>query len=215
MDYGYQYEGQSMAEMTVGDVETIVTELFPRKISLLSPQQADDVIPELLAFWKYLDREFHLPQANAVLEFLRDVEPDFPGIMNDPANFGMAKSFFTAGRDAGFDMTTKEGANAFMLVYNTALLAQQQSRRPSMPTSSLFPPSHRLDPAVRKTVPAAKKPDPAKRKAASAASKVDPAVRRVEKSAEAGRTSTKTESQAEVRGDPKDCKTGCRAIARQ
>jgi len=30
-----------------------------------------------MAFWQYLKREFHLPQADAVLEFLREAEPDF------------------------------------------------------------------------------------------------------------------------------------------
>ena len=95
--YGYQYEGTAVPRMTVGNVQEVVTDLFPRKISLHSPEQADDAIPELVAFWKYLKREFHLPQSDAVLEFLREVEPDFPGMMNDPSNFGMAKSFFSDG----------------------------------------------------------------------------------------------------------------------
>lgn len=95
IDYGYQYEGVSVPRMTVGDVQTIVLESFPRKISLLSPDQADDVIPELTAFWMYLKREFDLPQADAILEFLREIERDFPGIMNDSSNFGVAKSFCT------------------------------------------------------------------------------------------------------------------------
>ena len=131
-------KGSAVPQLTVGDVRTVVTELFPRKISLPSPQQADDAIPELLAFWKYLKREFQLPQADAVLEFLREVEPDFPGMMNDPENFGMAKSFFTMGHAAGFDMTAQEGVNAFMLAFNASLLARQPPPRPSMPIS-FFP----------------------------------------------------------------------------
>ncbi len=149
MYYGYQYEGKAVPRMAVGDVETVVTDLFPRKISLLSPEQADDVIPELTAFWKYLKREFHLPQADAVLEFLREIEPDLPGMMNDPSNFDMAKSFFMMGQAAGFDMTTQEGLDAFMLVYNTELLARQSPPQPSLPPS-LSEPFRRLDPAQRK-----------------------------------------------------------------
>lgn len=148
MYYGYQYEGRAVPQMTVGDVQTVVTELFPRKISLHSPAQADDVFPELVAFWKYLKREFCLPQAEAVLEFLREVEPDFPGMMNDPSNFGMAKSFFTMGEAAGFDMTTREGLDAFMVAFNTRELARQSPSRPSMPTSSFPGPSGRLDRAA-------------------------------------------------------------------
>ena len=150
MYYGYQYEGSVLPRMTVGDVQTVVTELFPRKISLESPEQANDTIPELVAFWKYLKREFLLPQADAVLEFLRDLEPDFPETMNDPSNFGMAKSFFSMGRDAGFDMTTEEGTRAFMAAYNKNLLARQTPPESGMPPSSLFGSPHRLDPAERK-----------------------------------------------------------------
>jgi len=150
MYYGYQYEGATVPRMTVRDVNTVVTELFPRKISLYSPDQADDAIPELVAFWKYLHREFLLPQADAILEFLHDVAPDFPGMMNDPANFGMAKSFFAMGHAAGFDMTTREGLNAFMLAYNAGQFARQSLERPSMPFASLFGPSRHVDASARK-----------------------------------------------------------------
>ena len=150
MYYGYQYEGKAVPRMAVGDVQTVVTELFPRKISLHSPEQADDAIPELMAFWKYLKREFRLRQADAVLKFLREVEPDFRGIMNDPSNFGMAKSFFTMGQAAGFDMTTQEGLDSFMVAYNAGQLSEQSPPRPSIPTSSFFGPSRHLDSAARK-----------------------------------------------------------------
>jgi hypothetical protein len=130
-------------------VETVVTQLFPRKISLHSPEQAHDVVPALMAFWKYLKREFHLRQADAVLEFLRDVESDLPGMMNDPSNFGMAKSFVTMGQAAGYDMTTQEGMNAFMVAFNTRQLVPQSLPGLSMLTS-LFGASRRLDSAAKK-----------------------------------------------------------------
>lgn len=135
LSYGYNYPGATLPEMSVADVDEIVTELFPRKITLAEPEGADDVIPELTAFWEFLKREFHLPQADAVLEWLRDIEPDFPGIMNDPANFGMAKSMVTMGKAAGFDMSTREGLNAFMLAYNANLFVER-------PEAAQTPPPH-------------------------------------------------------------------------
>ena len=131
MYYGWQYEGSAIGQMTASEVETVVGELFPRKISLRSPEQADDAIPELIAFWKYLKREFHLPCADAVLAFLREVERDFPETMNDPANFGMAKSFFAMGQAAGFDMNTRDGLDAFMGAFNTGLLGRRLLPVPS------------------------------------------------------------------------------------
>jgi hypothetical protein len=150
MYYGYQYEGRSVPQMRVGDVQTVVTELFPRKISLRSPEEADDTIPELVAFWTYLKREFKLPQADAVLEFLHEVEPDFPDLMNDSSNFGMAKSIVSMGQAAGFDMTTQAGMDAFMAAFNAGQLARQVPLRPPVPSSDFFGAFRRLDPAERK-----------------------------------------------------------------
>jgi hypothetical protein len=124
MHYGYNYLGTTLPQMTKADVEEVVTELFPRKISLLSPEDADDAIPELLAFWEYLKREYALRQANAVLRFLRRIAPNFVSILNDPAKFGMAKSFVMMGHSAGFDMTKKEDIDEFMHLYNAAIASE-------------------------------------------------------------------------------------------
>ena len=92
MYYGYAYIGYTLPKTTRAVAEEIITEVFPRKISLLSPKDADDAIPELKAFWQFLKREYKLRHADAILGFLRQVEPDFKGIMNDPSRFGIAKS---------------------------------------------------------------------------------------------------------------------------
>ncbi len=121
MHYGYNYLGLTLPQMSKADVEEIVTELFPRKISLLSPDDADDGIPELVAFWRYLKREHALRQANAVIRLLQRIAPDFVSILNDPARFGMAKSFMMMGHSAGFDMTNEEDINEFIQLYNASL----------------------------------------------------------------------------------------------
>ena len=52
--YGFAYIGVTLPEMDARDINEIVTELFPNKITLSSPEDADDAIPELLAFWQFL-----------------------------------------------------------------------------------------------------------------------------------------------------------------
>jgi hypothetical protein len=133
---GHHYLAKVLPRMTVVDVEEIVTELFPRKISLFSPDDADDTMPELIALWEYLKREHGLPQADSVLKFLHEVEPRFKGMMNDPSNFGMAKSFFMAGQAAGFDMTREEDLDAFMLAYNASMMASQTGLPSRPPVAS-------------------------------------------------------------------------------
>ncbi len=125
--YGYGYVGVTIPQMTVEDIDEIVTEIFPRKISLSSPDDAKDTLPELIAFWEYLKREYKLRKANTILKYLKDIKPDdFVGIMNDPSRFGMAKSFFMAGQSAGFDMTNEEEMNNFMHLYNASRMLESE-----------------------------------------------------------------------------------------
>ncbi|MBN1486050.1 MAG: hypothetical protein JW981_00325 [Anaerolineae bacterium] len=121
IEFGYLYIGVTIPQMTVVDIEEIMTDLFPKKVSLLSPDDADPAIPVLVAFWEYLRREYQLPEADAILGYLHEIASEFKGIINDPARFGMAKSFFAMGQASGFDMTSQEGLNEFIKVYNASL----------------------------------------------------------------------------------------------
>ncbi len=111
--FGYAYESVTLPNLNVENVELIVTKLFPQKISLLNPEEAETTIPELIAFWQFLKRECQHPQATPIIKFLKQIQPKFSRIMNDPSNFGIAKSFFTAGETLGFEMKTQEGLTAF------------------------------------------------------------------------------------------------------
>ena len=147
-EIGFGYLGTALPQMTVDDVEEIVTELFPSKISLFSPDEADEAVPELLALWEYLKREHRLPQADSILTFLREVEPEFKGMMFDPSKFGMAKSFVMAGQTAGFDMTDEDQVNTFMTAYNAGLALSLPGGLPPRPPVSAG--RHKVDRAMKK-----------------------------------------------------------------
>ena len=128
--YSFSYEGFTLPSMEVADVETVIEELFPRKVTLLSPEEGEDAIPELLALWQFLKREFKLRNATSIIKYLRDIEPEFKEIMEDSSKFGVAKSFITLGHKAGFDMNTEEGLKQFQEIYNAEIaptLASQNS----------------------------------------------------------------------------------------
>lgn len=181
MYYGYVYEGITIPRMTVGDVEIIVTELFPRKISLFSAEDADDAIPELIAFWQFLKREYKQSNADKVLKFLHQIAPMFKEMMMDTSNFGMAKSFFMMGQSAGYDMTDETDSQRFMAEYNARIMAQgpQGSSGLSLPSpEGFFDPfggqqhgsskrrgsSHAKKKKVRKAAKASRKKNRKKRK---------------------------------------------------
>jgi hypothetical protein len=127
VEMGYNYEAVLLPQMTVQHVERLVTELFPRKIMLMSPDDAADGIPELIAFWQFLQRVYQLPQAKKIIKSLQKIQPKFPAMMNDRGSFGIAKAFFSSGQELGFDMMTQDGLQQFQTVYNQSLQAAPKS----------------------------------------------------------------------------------------
>ncbi len=120
--YGYSYIGVTLPQMKVTDVKEILTDIFPRKISLQSPNDADETIPELIAFWGFLGRTYSLKNTKSILAFLDKLKADFYTVMNDSTKFGMAKSFVAMAKSAGFDTNKQEDMEEFMNVYNQNIL---------------------------------------------------------------------------------------------
>ncbi|NJP10632.1 MAG: plasmid pRiA4b ORF-3 family protein [Leptolyngbyaceae cyanobacterium RU_5_1] len=133
--FGYAYQSVTLPRMTKPDVEAIVTQLFPQKVSLLDPEEANTTIPELTAFWQFLKREYKHPHASKILSFLKKIQPTFKELMNDPSQFGIAKSFFSAGMAAGFDMTSEAGLQAFQTQYNQGI-QDASTNTPLLPSST-------------------------------------------------------------------------------
>lgn len=122
IDHGFSYTGKTIPHMDESDIEELLTDVFPRKVSLNTPEDADNALPTLIAFWEYLKREYKLANADDSLSYLRSVKTEeFGEWMNDSSRFGMAKSIFTMARNTGFDMTNEEEAAAFINLYNASL----------------------------------------------------------------------------------------------
>jgi hypothetical protein len=121
IEYGYTYADATPPKMEEGDIKELLTEIFPRKVSLSEPDDANGALDELKSFWRFLQREYALPKAKSILAYLDTVkEKDFKKWMFDPRRAGMAKSFFLQGKSAGFDMTDEKQANQFITLYNLA-----------------------------------------------------------------------------------------------
>jgi hypothetical protein len=120
-EYAFHYIGAHLPKMTTRDMSEVLFELFPRKVST-DASSAPEIVAELRAFWQFLQRQYHLPAAAGIVDLLDGrAESRLRAELDNPANFGMAKSIFMQGRKAGFDMTTPEGLSEFMLVYNASL----------------------------------------------------------------------------------------------
>ena len=137
MDFGFRYLGYSVPTLTIDAVDELITDILLRKVSLRTRAEALDAIPELVAFWSFLKREYNLRNANSILKYLEACSPDqFADSMFDPAKAGMAKSFFMSGQTAGFDMTDMNQANQYMLLHNASQLLQNEQEQKAKKTDN-------------------------------------------------------------------------------
>jgi hypothetical protein len=128
-DFAFNYIGVDLTDMMPENLLEILFELFPRKVSA-DASKAPEIVAEFRAFWTFLQRQYQLPVADLVDMLDERAERRLRDEMSNPANFGMAKSFFAAGQEAGFDMRTEEGLQAFTAAFNA-------SRMPNMPLPDL------------------------------------------------------------------------------
>src|SRR5260370_28728069 len=143
--YAITYPGVTPPTMTPSHLEEVLFDLFPRKV-LSERGDGVEIIEELQAFWRFLQRVYQLPQANQMLALLtpqaaRRLERE----MQEPANFGMAKSFILMGKEAGFDMESPEGVQAWVKVYNATV-----APRLAAPALHPVPPTRKKSPRAIK-----------------------------------------------------------------
>jgi hypothetical protein len=121
MALGMGYLEVTPAVITPAQVQMILFELFPRKVSA-EPGCGQEIVAELRAFWRFLRREFGLLNAGACLRVLTPATAHrLEREMQNPVNFGLAKAFLAQGRAYGFDVSTPEGMEAWAETYNAGL----------------------------------------------------------------------------------------------
>lgn len=114
MDLAANHFGATIATLGATELRELVFEIIPRAVSI-DASAARGIIEEVRAFYAFLERQFEHAQADACLRVLGgDAVDKLEAAMSDPRNFGIAKSVFMAGREAGFDIDSKEGVEALM-----------------------------------------------------------------------------------------------------
>lgn len=144
MDFAADYFNATIATLGPRELREIVFDIIPRKVSI-DASAARWIIGENRAFYAFLKREFGLEQADACLRVLGgDAVKKLEAALSDKSKFGMAKSLFMGGREAGFDMDSKEGVEAWMRV------VQSRSLPPSVRLPSVGSATRPQDKATKK-----------------------------------------------------------------
>jgi hypothetical protein len=141
IEMAFLYGGYTLSKMTKGNVQEVMEDILPRKLTLLDPSETNGAIDELVAFWTFLGEEYRLRNAKGITKYLSSIANQFPQWMFDPERGGIAKNFMMQGLAAGFDMTTQKGLEAFQQEYNDQLASQRSplSGMPGMPGPTGMP----------------------------------------------------------------------------
>jgi hypothetical protein len=142
MDLAASHLGVTIASVGAPELREILYELLPRKVSVAA-SAAGDIVAECRAFFAFMKRELSLRDADACLRLLgAGAVKKLEAALSDPRNFGMAKSIMMAGAEAGFDMSSKEGVEAWM----------RETQGKPLPSSIQLPPlgvaHQRMDPSA-------------------------------------------------------------------
>jgi hypothetical protein len=111
----------TIATLSARELREALFVVVPRNVSV-DASHAAAIVEALRAFYAFLRREFQLEQADACLRVLGGTAAKrLEAALSDPSKFGAGKAFLRAGREAGFDMSTKAGIDAWMRASNGRL----------------------------------------------------------------------------------------------
>ena len=114
MQFAADFLGASIGTLEPDELREVLFEIIPSKASV-DPSSASAIIADCRAFYRFLKRAFGLALAEDCLRVLGPSAPKkLEQALADPRNFGMAKSLLMAGAQAGFDIHSREGIEAWM-----------------------------------------------------------------------------------------------------
>ena len=149
LDYAFRYLGVGVPEIDDRALKEILFQLIPEKV-ITEPSSAAAIVTESRAFWDFVKREFGLANADSCLKLLNqpNIIEDLRASLDDPAQYGMSKSIIMEGVRRGFDTSTQEGLEEWLMIHNQEAMARIKNAPPSSTWLSGLPPSLDLDTSV-------------------------------------------------------------------
>lgn len=127
LSFGLDYFRALPTTLLEGELREILFDLIPRKVTM-EADEAAPLVREFRAFFRFLHREFSVTSAARLATICDEsAARKLKSKLSDSSSFGLAKSFFSAGRAAGFDMTSEDDIAAFTSAYNQQMTQQHDA----------------------------------------------------------------------------------------
>jgi len=120
----YSYHGFSPEEWDEEGLRQCCLETLPRKITA-DESYYESIAPVLSAFFEFTEDKGLLRNSSDLANMVRKINKQIVEAAADPRNWGIAKSFLMAAKDAGINVHDEKELNKFITFYNS-LQAQGQ-----------------------------------------------------------------------------------------
>src|SRR3990170_6643777 len=147
LDYKWGYADGRIFHWSRPDLEDLLLGHFPRKVAI-DEEDILRVVPEIGDFLRFLQRANRLTGDSLpdLLDELSELRPDFATAMQDPANFGMAKSLFAQMQIEGVDVLQPGAIDRWVEDFNARPFeARDAILSAPEPESAPLPPVEILD----------------------------------------------------------------------
>jgi len=112
--FAWNYYRDTAPTLLASGLDDIIFDILPGKV-MVEPDDASDIIKSTQAFYRFLKREYQLPQADSCLHLLDNgAVQRLRDTLKASSQFGIAKTLFAQASDRGFDMKSQEGIEAWM-----------------------------------------------------------------------------------------------------
>ena len=111
------------ADLGMGDIEELLLSVYPREVTVLNREEAEDTVPAMRDLLAFLAETGAVPgKAVKLLEDeLDEVAPRFADAVMDPARWGMASSFARAMAADGVDFGDSAAVDRWIARYNAGI----------------------------------------------------------------------------------------------
>jgi hypothetical protein len=101
-----------------GDLRTLLLDIYPRKVTVLSREDAADTIRTARGLLRFMAETGRARSVTRLEGELDEIEAGFPDVVMDPANWGMARSFVQAMASDGVDVEDQGAVDQWIAVHN-------------------------------------------------------------------------------------------------
>ena len=134
LEFLFNYELDDFEEIKPHNIKTVLTEIFPRKVSA-EPEELRNFIPVLVTFFESLKVKGVVKDTPALIKSVKDSEEEMLKNAKNPEYFGMAKSLVMQMKKDGVNFEDKEAVDRWIFNYNQRQTAVPEELQGIIPFS--------------------------------------------------------------------------------